>query len=118
MNRSIDYGILRISKSRASWHRIMAQTLLVTGTLLLIVGLAALWSASIRSVFAGTPPDTATDATQNSKVPTAPNCGPNWTVVPSSNVGSATNYLNDVSAVSASVVWAVGEYGSSGLGYR
>jgi hypothetical protein len=92
-------------------HHARFALYLTVGLLPLI--LAALWSASIQSVFAQTPSHTSTDTSQNSKAPTVPNCGPDWTLVPSPNVGSGTNYLKDVSAVSASDVWAVGNYSSS-----
>ncbi len=38
----------------------------------------------------------------------APECGPDWTVIPSPNINSAENVLNGVAAVSSSDVWAVG----------
>lgn len=39
-----------------------------------------------------------------------PDCGPDWTVVPSPNVGTSYNSLHGVTAVSANDVWAVGSY--------
>ena len=78
-----------------------------------MVGLAALWSASTQSVFAGSPSHTDTDTSQNGKAPAAPNCGPNWIVVTSPNAGTNMNWLNAVDAVSANDVWAVGYHNTS-----
>ncbi|MFL5734617.1 MAG: hypothetical protein ACJ78Q_15645, partial [Chloroflexia bacterium] len=36
--------------------------------------------------------------------------GTSWSVVPSPNAGVSTNYLTSISALSASNIWAVGEY--------
>jgi hypothetical protein len=74
MNASIEEDFFKTSKSSASWRRTIAQALLLTGTLLVMVGVAALWSASTHPVFAGTPSHTTTGTSQNSSGPTAPNC--------------------------------------------
>jgi hypothetical protein len=45
--------------------------------------------------------------------------GTTWRVVPSPNVGSDNNELNDIVAVSANDIWAVGEYwGGGGVLYQ
>jgi hypothetical protein len=44
--------------------------------------------------------------------------GTAWSIVPSPNVGTGSNLLNGVSAVSANDVWAVGYYDVGGSTYR
>src|SRR5689334_5953652 len=46
--------------------------------------------------------------------PIAPGCGPNWVVEYSPNPGGSYDNLSAVTAVSASDVWAVGDYVSNG----
>jgi hypothetical protein len=64
----------------------------------------------------GTPP-TSTRTRTNTPTPTpfptaTPNCLPSFTVVSSPNRGTGHNQLFDISALSASNIWAVGEDGS------
>src|SRR5438128_549063 len=56
--------------------------------------------------------DTPTDTPTSTPTPTnTPDpCAPVWSVVSSPNVGTRSNYLNGVKAVSANDVWAVGYY--------
>src|SRR5207253_6589063 len=62
-------------------------------------GLAALRSRPIvQAPYASRPSD-------------ALGCGPDWSVVPSPNVGASTNEFYGVAAVSSNDVWAVGYYG-------
>src|SRR5436190_22277010 len=39
--------------------------------------------------------------------PGSPNCGPDWIVVPSPNLGSSSNFLQQVAVVSGADIWAV-----------
>lgn len=80
--------------------------ILLMGTFLL--ALATIWSALASRADAGS---RTTEAA--SKDPGAPNCDPNWIIVTSPNIGTITNWLTAVDAVSANDVWAVGYYNAS-----
>jgi hypothetical protein len=62
----------------------------------------ALQSASTSSRPLPAPPGVA--------APLTPLCNPDWSVVPSPNVGAQSSYLYGVAVVSSSDVWAVGYY--------
>ncbi|MGA7730476.1 MAG: S-layer homology domain-containing protein, partial [Chloroflexia bacterium] len=47
---------------------------------------------------------------QPQSAPYAPNCEPDWAVVPSPNWGAGSNFLNAVAALASNDVWAVGSY--------
>src|SRR5438552_4123879 len=47
--------------------------------------------------------------------PTTPACQPAWSLINSPNPGSYSNYLEAVTAISTSDVWAVGEYDTGGM---
>src|SRR5215217_7267661 len=62
---------------------------------------------------ASTPGDKAPDDTaQSGQVSYAPECDPDWQVVPSPNATTSDNYLNGVDGIASNDVWAVGRYGN------
>jgi hypothetical protein len=99
----------------------MARSLLVSAGLLAVVGMLCIVAALItltQNASAptatkglthgpGAPPTSSTSGTSSAFAPLA--CSPDWTVVPSPD-SEAANDLIAVAAISASDVWAVGDY--------
>jgi hypothetical protein len=75
---------------------------------ILIALLGAALSANIA--LAALPVEKLLSPEQARPAANVPDCDPNWNVVTSPNVGTGTNFLPGVAAVSSSDVWAVGSY--------
>jgi hypothetical protein len=83
--------------------------------LLFVVGLALLGSTRMATHAAATMSKSSTKSGVASTTP-ASNCG-SWNVVSSPNIGTGQNQLLGMTAISATDVWAVGDYTNS-LGYE
>src|SRR5437016_4062917 len=84
--------------SRSREHKVFAVAL----SLLVGVGILVTLTALTQNASA--------QISKGAREPGVPNCGPDWAIVSSLNVGPGNNDLYGVAVVSANNVWAVGYY--------
>ena len=91
-----------LDDAREARHRHVPRLLFACSALLaMLVAVSALISLANASVLSG-------DATSINPELVAPQCSPNWAVVPSPNISTILNELHGVAVLSANDIWAVG----------